>query len=89
MGRPGAFSSAVCTEFWSRCKAGIALKACILPLCASAWLGSTATPAAAFSVTVKVDAAQDVGALPPVWRFFGADEPNYATSAQGESAAPL
>ena len=48
------------------------------------WLGLPVTPAAAFSVTVKVDAAKRVGALPPVWRFFGADEPNFATSAHGE-----
>src|SRR5579863_3020516 len=71
MGHTRDFSSAGC-------------KASILPLCAIAWLGSTAAPAAAFSVTVKVEAAQGIGALPPVWRFFGADEPNYATSAQGE-----
>jgi xylan 1,4-beta-xylosidase len=84
MGRPGVFSFAVCTQLWSRCKAGIELKACVLPLCAAAWLASLATPAAEFPVTVKVDVAQGIGALPPVWRFFGADEPNYATSAQGE-----
>jgi xylan 1,4-beta-xylosidase len=47
-------------------------------------LGVPASPAAAFSVTVKVDAAKRIAALPPVWRFFGADEPNYATSTQGE-----
>lgn len=63
---------------------GIALRAFICLLCASAWLGSLATPVAAFPVTVKVDAAQRIGALPPLWRFFGADEPNYATSARGE-----
>ena len=41
-------------------------------------------PAAAFPVTVQVDAAQAVAALPPIWRFFGADEPNYATVPDGE-----
>jgi xylan 1,4-beta-xylosidase len=40
--------------------------------------------AAAFPVTVKVDAAQPVGELRPIWRFFGADEPNYATRREGE-----
>jgi xylan 1,4-beta-xylosidase len=35
------------------------------------------------AVTVAVDAARPVGALPPVWRFFGADEPNYATMKDG------
>jgi xylan 1,4-beta-xylosidase len=47
-------------------------------------LALTATPAAAFSVTVTVDAARRIGVLPPLWRFFGADEPNYATRPQGE-----
>src|ERR1700722_14729256 len=38
---------------------------------------------ATFPVTVRVDAAKPSGALPPIWRFFGADEPNYATEADG------
>jgi xylan 1,4-beta-xylosidase len=42
------------------------------------------TPAVAFPVTVTVDTAKRIGALPPVWRFFGADEPNYATRPRGE-----
>src|ERR1700685_4076969 len=62
----------------------IAVKAFIGLLWMIGWLGGPATPAAAFSVTANVDAAKLVGPLPPVWRFFGADEPNYATSAQGE-----
>jgi len=36
-----------------------------------------------FPVTVSVDASTTVGALPAIWRFFGADEPNYATAAAG------
>lgn len=39
--------------------------------------------AAPRAVTVNVDVAQVTGALPPVWRFFGADEPNYATMKDG------
>ncbi len=35
------------------------------------------------TVTVTVDAARPAGPLPPVWRFFGADEPNYATMKDG------
>ncbi len=35
-------------------------------------------------VTVAVDAGKSDGVLPPVWRFFGADEPNYATMKDGE-----
>ena len=34
-------------------------------------------------VTVTVDATRGAGQLPPVWRFFGADEPNYATMKDG------
>jgi xylan 1,4-beta-xylosidase len=30
-----------------------------------------------------VDAGQATGTLPPIWRFFGADEPNYATMKDG------
>jgi xylan 1,4-beta-xylosidase len=40
--------------------------------------------AVAFPVTVEVDASKSVGVLHPIWRFFGADEPNYATRAEGE-----
>ena len=50
-------------------------------------LGSTRVlpaPAAAFPVEVTVDITRTVGDLPPIWRFFGADEPNYATRPQGE-----
>jgi xylan 1,4-beta-xylosidase len=34
-------------------------------------------------VTITVDASRSAGSLPPVWRFFGADEPNYATMKDG------
>lgn len=34
-------------------------------------------------VTVVVDAATPVADLKPIWRFFGADEPNYATMKDG------
>jgi len=40
----------------------------------------TAPPRA---VSITVDATRSDGALPPVWRFFGADEPNYATMKDG------
>src|SRR5687768_16015220 len=39
--------------------------------------------AAPFPVTISVDAAKRVGAMKPVWRFFGADEPNYAYMKDG------
>jgi xylan 1,4-beta-xylosidase len=34
-------------------------------------------------VTIRVDAAKSKGALRPIWRFFGADEPNYAYMKDG------
>ena len=42
---------------------------------------------AAFPVTIRVDAGQPLGELAPIWRFFGADEPNYATMKDGREAA--
>jgi len=36
-----------------------------------------------FPVTIRVDASKSVGDVHPVWRFFGADEPNYATMKDG------
>jgi xylan 1,4-beta-xylosidase len=37
----------------------------------------------AFPVNIEVDASHAVGELKPIWRFFGADEPNYATMKDG------
>jgi xylan 1,4-beta-xylosidase len=39
---------------------------------------------APFSVTITVDAAKPLGELKPIWRFFGADEPNYAYMTDGK-----
>jgi xylan 1,4-beta-xylosidase len=36
-----------------------------------------------FTVTVRIDAARTAGVLHPIYRFFGADEPNYATMKDG------
>ncbi|MEH3104957.1 MAG: beta-xylosidase [Sphingomonas phyllosphaerae] len=41
-------------------------------------------PAAARPVRITVDTTQTAGKLPPIWRFFGADEPNYATMKDGK-----
>jgi xylan 1,4-beta-xylosidase len=38
---------------------------------------------AAFPVTIRVDASRARGPLNPFWRFFGADEPNYAYMKDG------
>jgi xylan 1,4-beta-xylosidase len=47
---------------------------------------SVAEPASnpAFAVSIKVDAAMPIGELTPIWRFFGADEPNYAYMKDGK-----
>ncbi len=37
----------------------------------------------AFPVTIRVDAAKPLGELKPIWRMFGADEPNYAYMRHG------
>jgi xylan 1,4-beta-xylosidase len=38
---------------------------------------------ASFPVAIRVDAAKSIGELKPIWRMFGADEPNYATMKDG------
>src|SRR4051812_7775584 len=38
---------------------------------------------ASFAVAIRVDAARPIGELKPIWRFFGCDEPNYATMKDG------
>ena len=62
-------------------KAGIALAA-------ATTLGenaeASAVPMTAFPVEITVDLAQSLGELPQIWRFFGADEPNYATMPNGK-----
>jgi len=54
----------------------------VLMLAASATLPVFAADAP-FAVTITVDAAKAQGDLKPIWRFFGADEPNYATMKDG------
>jgi xylan 1,4-beta-xylosidase len=39
---------------------------------------------AAFPVTIAVDAGKTVGEMTPIWRFFGADEANYAYMKDGK-----
>lgn len=43
----------------------------------------TPSSPAAFPVTIRVDTAKTKGELRQIWRFFGADEPNYATMKDG------
>jgi xylan 1,4-beta-xylosidase len=57
------------------------------PLLAALLLAASAVPVPAgdpsFAVAIRVDAARPQGPLAPIWRFFGADEPNYATMKDG------
>ena len=59
----------------------------MLPRLALVLLGAgavSAQPAPSFPVTITVDAGHPVGEMKPIWRFFGADEPNYATMKDGK-----
>jgi len=60
-----------------------ALALCLTRNIIAAESPTTATPAGDFPVTITVDAAKPLGELKPIWRFFGADEPNYATMKDG------
>ena len=52
-------------------------------LCAAAPVMAQHQQPSPFPVEITVDVADEVGPLKPVWRFFGADEPNYATMQHG------
>jgi len=52
----------------------------------AALLAQSAAPApgsAPIAVNIQIDASHSLGELKPIWRFFGADEPNYATMKDG------
>jgi xylan 1,4-beta-xylosidase len=56
-------------------------------LVAAAFLGAfdgAVRAADSFPVHIEVDAGESPGDVNPFWRFFGADEPNYATMTNGE-----
>src|SRR3984893_9411991 len=42
------------------------------------------SPASPFPVAIRIDVAATKGELHPVWRFFGADEPNFAYMKDGK-----
>ena len=50
----------------------------------AATMVTTVQAADSFPVTIRVDAAKTKGELKPIWRFFGADEPNYAYMKNGK-----
>ena len=58
------------------------LRFVLFALCPAA--AAFAADAASFPVTIRVDAAQPRGELKPIYRFFGADEPNYAYMKDGK-----
>jgi xylan 1,4-beta-xylosidase len=45
---------------------------------------ATCAAAQTIPVSITVDAAKPLGELKPIWRMFGADEPNYATMKDGK-----
>jgi xylan 1,4-beta-xylosidase len=47
--------------------------------------GAQSATVAPFPVTLRLDAARAGEPLAPVWRFFGADEPNYAYMKDGRT----
>lgn len=53
--------------------------ACLLAATGKAWSDEV------FPVEVTVDPAVGIGPLRPIWRFFGADEPNYVYMKDGEA----
>src|SRR5215212_9623806 len=55
-----------------------------LPVLAQPAAPVVAAPAASFPVMIRVDAAQPKSELKPIYRFFGADEPNYAYMKDGK-----
>jgi xylan 1,4-beta-xylosidase len=56
----------------------------LVSLVAAALCGAhTAAAADAFDVAIDVDASRAGDEVTPIWRFFGADEPNYATMKDG------
>ncbi|WP_242185901.1 beta-xylosidase [Sphingomonas sp. CARO-RG-8B-R24-01] len=60
------------------------MTAAAMAVCAPACARSDpGTPS--FPVTIAIDAGSPGKPVDPVWRFFGADEPNYATMKDGRS----
>jgi len=54
-----------------------------IAMLAALTIAAAAGAADSFAVSIEVDAARGGAALTPIWRFFGADEPNYATMKDG------
>jgi len=59
------------------------LSASVSHLPAQDQTNAAAAAASPFPVNIQVDAAKTSGEIHPIWRFFGADEPNYAYMKNG------
>ena len=67
-------------------KSSVSLNAAIcFVFFAGSLVAADAQGADTFAVTIRVDAAKTHGELKPIWRFFGADEPNYAYMKHGKT----
>jgi xylan 1,4-beta-xylosidase len=62
----------------------LAVPATLLAVLAFACEWPPVSVAPPFPVGITVDAALVTGPLRPIWRYFGADEPNYATMKDGQ-----
>ena len=58
--------------------------ALLIVACAYLQASSPSPAQDAFPVTIQVDASKSLGPLRQIWRFFGADEPNYGTMKDGQ-----
>ena len=56
----------------------------VATLCLAGSCGSFAQDNKAFPVNITVDASKPVAPFKPIWRYFGADEPNYAYMKDGK-----
>ena len=56
----------------------------LVAITASIPFARSASEPESFPVEINVDAAHKEGQFREIWRFFGADEPNYATAPNGE-----
>jgi xylan 1,4-beta-xylosidase len=60
------------------------LPALFVSLALTPSVGADTNSGSSFPVTITVDAGKPLGRLTPIWRFFGADEPNYAYMQDGK-----
>ena len=69
-------------ELGGRCSNPLACAYCVSRSAASPV--PRAEAAETFPVVIRIERSRSLGPLVPIWRFFGADEPNYATMPNGK-----